>query len=108
MQVADDLRKRIRDGEFPLGAKMPSLRALTNEYEVSEVTAHTAIRALQHEGVLESTSGRGTFVKSLPSGETGADQPVTLEELRAEVRALAARVERLESHGHKSTRSRPK
>lgn len=108
MQVADDLRKRIRDGEFPLGAKMPSLRALTDEYGVSEVTAHTAIRALQHEGVLESTSGRGTFVKNLPGGKPGSDQPVTLEQLRAEVRALTARVERLESHVHKSTRSRHK
>lgn len=107
MQVAADLRQRIRTGEFGLGAKMPSLRALAEHYSVSEVTAHTAIRALQHEGVLESTSGRGTFVRSVPTDEAvGEAFQSQIDDLRAEVRNLSARVEVLESHAQQSTGKR--
>lgn len=101
--VTEDLRRRILSGEFSIGTKMPSLRSLTSEYDVSEVTAHTAIRALQAEGILESASGSGTFVKAFPSG--AEDRPLAdqVAALRTEVKDLTARLERLESHEEKST-----
>jgi DNA-binding GntR family transcriptional regulator len=102
MRVATALRQRVIDGEFQVGSRIPSLRALSKEYAVSEVTVHTAIRTLQQEDVLESTSGRGTFVKSVPQSTPTSG----LEELRAHVnqlsddmRELANRVKALESHG---------
>ena len=49
-QLADDIRRRIREGEFGAGAKLPPLRALTAEYDVAEMTGHAAIRELQREG----------------------------------------------------------
>ncbi|MQA16958.1 MAG: GntR family transcriptional regulator [Pseudonocardiaceae bacterium] len=103
MQVTDDLRKRIQSGEFPVGAKMPSLRALVDYYSVSEVTAHTAIRALQQEGVLESTSGRGTFVRSALEEAASRSVQAQIDELRSELRTVNARLEVLESHAKQST-----
>lgn len=101
MRVAGALRQRVLEGEFPVGSRIPSLRALSEEYGVSEVTAHTAIRTLQQEDVLESTSGRGTFVKAVPAH----DRARGLEDLRAQVDQLARdlqsltdRVKGLESH----------
>ena len=101
MRVAGALRQRVIDGEFPVGSRIPSLRALAEEYQVSEVTAHTAIRTLQHEEVLESASGRGTFVKAVPKPDgAGALQELEAQvaQLARELRELAHRVESLEVH----------
>lgn len=107
IQVTDDLRKRIRSGEFPVDAKMPSLRALVDFYSISEVTAHTAIRTLQQEGVLESTSGRGTFVRSIPLEETASRSvQAQIDDLRSDLRTVNARLEVLESHAQQSTAKR--
>ncbi|WP_186762940.1 GntR family transcriptional regulator [Lentzea tibetensis] len=100
-QIADDLRRRVATEQLVVGEKIPSLRALAEEYSVAELTVHAAVKELQHEGVLASTSGRGTFVKALPSA--GSEEPVDsdavlteLRELRQEVEALRTRVEAVE------------
>jgi DNA-binding GntR family transcriptional regulator len=77
------------------------LRALSAEYGVSEVTVHTAIRTLQHEGVLESTSGRGTFVKAVPEPDRASalgDLRAQIDQLARELRELSDRVSVLEGH----------
>ena len=102
MRVTAALRQRVIDGEFQVGSRIPSLRALSKEYAVSEVTVHTAIRTLQQEDVLESTAGRGTFVKSappLPPAGGGLDElRAQVNQLSDDVRELAYRVKALESH----------
>ncbi len=77
-----------------MGEKIPSLRALAADYGVAELTVHGAIRELQHAGVLESSTGRGTFVRALP--DEVASNADALEALRAEVADLRERVEALE------------
>ncbi|PXY17091.1 hypothetical protein BAY59_36570 [Prauserella coralliicola] len=93
-QIRDDLAKRIRAGEFKLGEKIPSLRALSADYGVAELTVHGAIRELQHAGVLESATGRGTYVRALPEDAEVSRDAVAA--LRAEVDDLRARVQALE------------
>nr|WP_243869767.1 GntR family transcriptional regulator [Amycolatopsis granulosa] len=93
-QIRDDLARRIRAGEFNVGEKIPSLRALATDYGVAELTVHGAIRELQHAGVLESSTGRGTFVRALP--DEAASNADAMEALRAEVADLRERVEALE------------
>lgn len=108
-QLADDIRRRIRTGEFAPGAKLPPLRALTTEYDVAEMTVHAAIRELQREGLLVSSRGRGTFVSEDVSSLEDV-QPSSVEarlsELRKTVEDLAARVESLEAHGSNTTADR--
>lgn len=100
-QIRDDLSDRIRAGKFKVGEKIPSLKVLAEEYGVAELTVHSAVRELQHAGVLESSTGRGTYVRGVPD-----DLAVSGEEdvaaLRAEVAELRHRVEALE----KDSRSR--
>lgn len=94
-RVRTRLVERIRAGEFQVGEKIPSLRALMDEFDVAEGTVHSAIRDLQYAGVLESSAGRGTFVKRVPdAAEPSADE--TLTDLQAEVAELRGRVEALE------------
>jgi len=63
LEVADDLRRRIADGEFPPGAQLPTRRQLCEEYGVSEITVDAAMRELRRDGQLVTVHGRGVFVK---------------------------------------------
>ncbi|MFJ2757494.1 GntR family transcriptional regulator [Nocardioides sp. NPDC087217] len=92
-QVAEDIRQRVRDGEYEVGAKLPPLRELRETYGVAEVTVHNAIRELQREGVLVSSTGRGTYVNALPESRESTDD---VDQLRRDVASLSSRVERLE------------
>lgn len=101
-QISEDLCQQIRDGKFGVGDKLPSLKALANEYEVAELTVHAAVRELQHQGVLISVSGRGTFVNATPGASTEDDGDAVRDELRAlrdELRELRTRVEAIEETG---------
>lgn len=60
MQVADDVAKRISEGEIT--RKLPAERALAEEYEVSYITVRHAIAVLRERGLIVSIHGRGTFV----------------------------------------------
>jgi GntR family transcriptional regulator len=95
-QIADDLRQRITRGDFAPGERFPSLRALSSEYDVAEMTVQQAFRDLQREGLLVSMSGRGTYVRgdAAVSPQPG-DSAAVLDELlaiRAELKELRDRV----------------
>ena len=103
LQIAEDLRQRIRAGEFEQKS-FPSLRSLAKDYETAQVTVHDAVKALQQEKLIVSVSGKGTFV--LPAEESttvGADESESLVDqvalLRTELEDVKERLSRLEGSG---------
>src|SRR4051794_3639497 len=58
------LREAIDSGIFVPGEQMPSTKELSEQLNVSLVTAHRALQELVQTGVLERSQGRGTFVHS--------------------------------------------
>jgi DNA-binding GntR family transcriptional regulator len=60
--VARRLQRRIRDGEFPYHAPLPSEPALSEWYGVSRTTVRSAIETLIAAGLVERVRGKGTFV----------------------------------------------
>jgi GntR family transcriptional regulator len=60
-QIAQIYRDKIRSGELAPGARLPSIRSISQEYEVATTTAQKVIEALRDEGLVE-TSPMGTFV----------------------------------------------
>lgn len=62
-QVAEILRQRIADGTYQPGRRLPSVRDLTQEFGIAQLTARKALRVLVGEGAAEMTPGMGTFVK---------------------------------------------
>ena len=60
VQVADDIARRIEIGE--ISRKLPSERALAEEYEVAYTTVRHAMKILRERGVIVTIHGRGTFV----------------------------------------------
>jgi len=62
--VADDIRRRILDGEFTPGDRLPSEHSLTADYQVARSTVRSALTALSRRGLLESRPSIGWFVRS--------------------------------------------
>jgi len=60
-QVAEDLERRIRAGEWT--RRMPSMRIFADEYGVSHATISDALRVLAEKGLVITTKGRGSFVR---------------------------------------------
>lgn len=62
MQIASHYRQRIQDGELPEGTKLPSVKAVADEWGVSTATAAKGLGQLGVEGYIR-TSPRGSFVE---------------------------------------------
>ncbi|WP_067489193.1 winged helix-turn-helix domain-containing protein [Actinomadura hibisca] len=67
VRVAEDLRDRILNGEFPPGALLPSEPRLSASYSVSRTSLRNAIRQLRDWGLIEARQGTGTYVLSRPA-----------------------------------------
>ena len=74
-QLAELFRQRIVRGTWRSGERLPSLDALTEEFDVARVTVRQAVDLLERDGLLSAQQGRGTFV-------TG--RPETIRHLRVE------------------------
>jgi GntR family transcriptional regulator len=66
VQVADDIQRRIAEGEIP--AKLPSERSFAEEYEVAYTTVRHAMAVLREREIIITVHGRGTYVKSQEAG----------------------------------------
>src|SRR5689334_17429137 len=60
--ITDALRKRILDGEFGTGGRLPSLRMFASQYGTTQETINKVVQRLQAEGLLSSLGRQGVFV----------------------------------------------
>lgn len=63
-QVADDLRQRIKSGEWRSGEQLPSVAKLAAQYGVVKSTAFKAVHILTDEGLLDVVPNWGVFISS--------------------------------------------
>lgn len=63
-QVIEQLRGAIRQGEWPLGERIPTEPELVTTLAVGRNTVREAVRALAHSGLLEVRQGDGTYVRA--------------------------------------------
>lgn len=61
-RVADTLLKEIREGRYPVGARLPSERQLADTYGVSRPVVREALGMLVTLDVVQTHVGRGAFV----------------------------------------------
>ncbi|MBD0740456.1 GntR family transcriptional regulator [Streptomyces sp. CBMA29] len=62
-RIAQALRSAIERGELSAGDRLPSERALAEEYGAARNTAREAIRLLAEQGLVTAKHGRGVFVR---------------------------------------------
>lgn len=60
-QIADDLARRIRAGEWRPGHRVASEAAVVQEYGVARATARKAFGVLRGQGLIRTIPGRGHF-----------------------------------------------
>ncbi len=61
-QIADSIRAAIYDGTLHDGDKLPSIRELTEELDVSDITVKRAYSMLKNDRLAYTISSKGTFV----------------------------------------------
>jgi GntR family transcriptional regulator len=66
VQLADDLVKRIKRGEFPVGARLPSEAELAQDYRTAKMTVRRALEILRERGLIRTLHGRGSVVIAIP------------------------------------------
>lgn len=66
LDIAKDLRDRIRDGRYPVGSALPGLTDLKEQYDASLNTVRAAQDLLRQEGLLRIAQGEGAFVLKAP------------------------------------------
>jgi len=62
-QVYIQLKKRLMEGVWKIGEKLPSENELCGVFGVSRVTVRAALQQLEILGLVETKHGGGTFVK---------------------------------------------
>ncbi len=67
VQLAWALRARIGDGRFAPGERLPGLRDLALALHINANTVRAVYQRLEHEGILVSRQGSGTFVADTPA-----------------------------------------
>ena len=64
-EISKNLERRIQIKQLRPGDKLPTEYELSHEFMVNRHTVRRALSYLQEKGVVESTQGRGSFVRRL-------------------------------------------
>lgn len=105
LRIADDLRRDIASGRYPVGEMLPSAGDIAARYGVAKMTVSNAIGLLRDEGLVQTRQGSPSMVIATP--EEAGDEPVErseefelissqLQEMRAAIRKLSARMDELD------------
>ena len=73
VQLRQRLVYLINSGHFSPGDRLPTVRGLASEISINYNTVNKAYLSLVADGYLESTRGRGVFVRDLDAGAGEGD-----------------------------------
>lgn len=95
VQLAWALRSRIGDGRLSPGMRLPGLREFADTTGVNVNTVRAVYQRLEHEGLIDSHHGSGTFVSADPprpsaAGNIAAQAANEARETGVDPRAVAA------------------
>ncbi|HYF08062.1 MAG TPA: GntR family transcriptional regulator [Acetobacteraceae bacterium] len=99
LQVRRILLNRIEQAMRP-GEQLPTEHALCAEFAVSRETVRAALAALERDGIIRRTPGRGTFIARMPRARpetrlTGLTEDFSALKLDTEARVLESGPARL-------------
>ena len=89
--IKQHIIKKIEDGEWSEGTKLPSENQLSQEFTCSRMTARRALTELVDAGILERSQGIGTFVAGLKSQSSMLAINNIADEIKARGRSYQAR-----------------
>lgn len=77
LQIMEQIRHRVALGDWTAGQEIPSIRAMAASLSISVITVKRAYLELEHEGVIVTRQGKGSFI----SGNPGLGSALQLQEL---------------------------
>lgn len=99
VQLVSQIRQMISSGRLPVGAELPTIRALAEELLINPNTVARAYKELENRGFLTSRRGIGTTVaehgSSLDRKERASILNDRIDTLLAEAERLGFRFEQL-------------
>jgi len=90
LQLVRQIRHAITTGALRPDDRLPTVRQLAADLVINPNTVARAYRQLERDGLLESGSRRGTFVKLVPPGLTARERERRLRPLIDNLIAEAA------------------
>jgi GntR family transcriptional regulator len=66
LQIMDQVKQKIAVGDWTPGEEIPSIRQLAVALRVSVITVKRAYLELEHEGVIVTHHGKGSFSLPIP------------------------------------------
>lgn len=69
-QLYDKISSAVENGSLTIGAKLPSIRKLSEDLQLSRTTIESAYQQLCIEGYIKSLPQRGYYVQSAPQKNT--------------------------------------
>jgi DNA-binding GntR family transcriptional regulator len=99
MEIADDIRNRVRGGTLQPGSRVGTFGSLGKDYLAAKGTIDKALDVLRQEGAVVTVAGKGIFVADRAIAGTTArsnpgDQRISeqIDALGEEIRRLARRI----------------
>ncbi|MFI9807463.1 GntR family transcriptional regulator [Streptomyces sp. NPDC052301] len=74
VRLAQTIQRRIEDGTYPPGTRVPSENQLVQAFGMSRPTVVRALELLKRDGWLESRQGYGTIVRGRPAAAERKDR----------------------------------
>lgn len=69
LQIMDQIRLAIANGELKPGDQLPTVRQLAADLQINFNTVARAYRLLDEKGIISTQHGRGTFILETPTGK---------------------------------------
>ena len=63
-QIVNQIKAMIMDGKLHEGDALPSMRNLAQQLRISVITTKRAYEELERDGMIESVTGKGSFIKA--------------------------------------------
>lgn len=97
--IVEDITEKIRGGELPTGAPLPSIQSLMDTYGATIGVVRRALVELRALGLIRSQQGVGSFVQPIPDAPPSdgyQNLSRMLDRLQEQVDDLRDRMARLE------------
>ncbi len=85
-QITQQVHRALRLGVLERGDQLPTAREVVEALAINPNTVLRAYRDLEHEGLVQTRPGQGTFIVGVPPGPTLADHHALRRSLRRWVR----------------------
>jgi GntR family transcriptional regulator len=92
-QIKQQLRDLIISGQLPPGTPLPSIRSLAKDMSCSVITTRRAYQDLEHEGLIYTRQGRGTFVAEVETEQSIKYKEITIKQALMEAIQTAIRLQ---------------